>query len=337
MKHKFKHIQLLFITLSIVFSSISQAKQLDFTQAKNGNQTDLNYQWLDHSKKTQNLHFSVDNKTYYGQFRAFRRYRPDLAMRYVEVGLLKALPTISSNIATVRLKKLPQEIQIKVTGSDQAAVLEAKQQASQIQKDTIEQFLADNYYIKYTDSFGQTGIKPDHVRFTMESIPLFDSVAQKLYEKFKATPTRHIINYMLSFVQSIPYNTLENRIESHGAGYSPPNRLLYENQGDCDSKSVLMAALLRSIFSKMGVVIIYLPDHALVGFQIPYQKTDDYVKINGNYYVLAEPTGPAMMPVAKISKSSKRYIDGDGYGYEIVPPRRKRKKATNTAPTQTSE
>ncbi|WP_185976564.1 hypothetical protein [Catenovulum sediminis] len=76
---------------------------------------------------------------------------------------------------------------------------------------------------------------------------------------------------------------------------------------------------MRSLVSNLGIVIIYLPNHALVGLQIPYSKADEYVEINGNYYVLAEPTGPALLPLSKIADESKRLIDGNNFTAEMMP------------------
>lgn len=55
------------------------------------------------------------------------------------------------------------------------------------------------------------------------------------------------VNLVLSWVQSIPYNKLEERLNSNGAGYLPPLSVVVNNQGDCDSKAVLMTNPVRPL------------------------------------------------------------------------------------------
>lgn len=237
------------------------------------------------------------------------------------MNLRRALPELSTRGAQVKILKRASGLEILVKGADKTQVAEVKLAALEAKQQAEQNYLEKAYYIKYQDGFGYTAIKPDHMRFAYESLPLISPIAQHIFDNYKNLPTRNIVSLLLSWVQSIPYSELEDRRSSHGAGFSPPNRLLMENQGDCDSKSVLLLSVLRSLFPKVGLILILVPNHALVGIQIPYQQDDDYIELDGNYYVLAEPTGPAILPLAKMGDTSRPYIAGKNFTYEIVPLR----------------
>ncbi|MDE7225486.1 MAG: hypothetical protein K2N49_01295, partial [Ruminococcus sp.] len=78
----------------------------------------------------------------------------------------------------------------------------------------------------------------------------------------------------VAYVQSIPY---VSDIDSTGYEEFPkyPYETLYENCGDCEDVSILLAGLLRSM--GYGVCLVTPPGHMAVGV-----KTDD---VNANFYL----------------------------------------------------
>jgi hypothetical protein len=121
-------------------------------------------------------------------------------------------------------------------------------------------------------------------------------------------------------VQSIPYSTLESRITSAGAGFNPPLKLLWENQGDCDSKVTLTAALLRSLMPRINIALIFIDNHALMGVNIAAEIGSEEMTIehNGITYLLAEPTGPALLALGTISEDSQQAILQGQYTIETM-------------------
>ncbi|MDP5040425.1 MAG: hypothetical protein NWQ26_06095, partial [Paraglaciecola sp.] len=131
--------------------------------------------------------------------------------------------------------------------------------------------------------------------------------------------SRIYVNLLLSWVQSIPYNELEDRMSSNGAGFLPPLALIRENIGDCDSKSVLTAGLIRSLLPEIKLVMVYLPQHALLGISLPHRSNEQTFNFGGSDYLLMEPTGPALMPLGTVAASSERAINSRLFSYEQVP------------------
>jgi len=106
-----------------------------------------------------------------------------------------------------------------------------------------------------------------------------------------ATP-RDKVAAIFRFIQSIPYETIPELADGKDrCGLRTPLITLL-NGGDCDSKSALMAALIRSV-KVADVVIVNLKmkdgtGHAIVGARVDVQTGDQTITYEGKKYVLAE-------------------------------------------------
>lgn len=121
---------------------------------------------------------------------------------------------------------------------------------------------------------------------------------------------------MLSFVQNIPYSTLESRLTSSGAGFNPPAKLLWENQGDCDSKMALTATILRSLMPRIDMAMIYIDEHAFIGIAVPAEAGEVNIEHQEVSYLLADPTGPALYKLGSLAPESELAIDQGRYVVE---------------------
>ncbi|WP_440905787.1 hypothetical protein ACMZOO_05845 [Catenovulum sp. SX2] len=314
-----RHILFIIFGLLICYSQAVSSKQLVFEKIKQGQQTQFNYVWLNHQQQQLQLNFSLHNKQLFGLFRKFKLYQPHLAQRYVYVSMQKALAKWPNKKQRVQLISRPNDIKIVAYGNQDEQPHELMQHLLQIQYQAQQTYLEQNTYSQMTNAFGSNVVKPDHMRIAKESLEFVAPIVAQIPQELSGYITRDSINYLLSWLQSIPYSALESRSESMGMGFNPPNKLLFENQGDCDSKSTLFAAIMRAFVPNLGIVIVYLPNHALVGLQIPYSQADEYIELDGNYYVLAEPTGPAVLPLAEIGAESKRAIDSGSFSAESMP------------------
>jgi len=296
----------------------ARAEQLTFSKTTVGKDINLHYQWLDHNKQSQNLSFSLPKLQVNQQ--VHRKFVPELAQQYVFIELHKAARQIDPREARVEIQHVAKDIRVKV--KSRSATLRQKWQLSMqaSQKKAFDQYLSDNYYSRFRTYLNQQGLKPDHLRYIVENkaplLPLAQAVLDKLPP---ASDARAYVNLMLSWVQSIPYNVLENRLESNGAGYLPPLSVVANNQGDCDSKSALMATLIRTLLPEVKMVMMYLPNHALLGISLPSQVHEQTFKIAGTDYLMMEPTGPALMTLGTIAPRSSSDIASAMYSYESIP------------------
>ena len=303
------------VFMSVHLSSFSQ--QLSFNKSKKNKEMYFNYTWSDHQEKTSDISFSLPFHQLNKQ--NHKKFIPNLAQQYVYIEMHKAAKKIDPKEARVNIQRRGQDIHIQVTSRSNELLDKWQRSMNQGQQKALDQYLQDNYYSHFRSYLGQKAIKPDHLRYISENTAALLPVAQAIFEKLPAdSKNRAYVNLVLSWVQSIPYNELKNRLTSNGAGYLPPLSVIANNQGDCDSKTVLMASLVRSLFPDVKMTMVFLPNHALLGIALPFRKNGQTLNIDGMDYLLMEPTGPSKIPLGEISNRSAQYIAGNMYSLEEV-------------------
>ena len=107
--------------------------------------------------------------------------------------------------------------------------------------------------------------------------------------------TRELVGAFAAFVQSLPYRIPPDfRVNEEGeeiltAGAMMPLETLTKQWGDCDSKSMLFASLVRSI-DLVDVSFIVLDDHLFAAVQLTPTHEDHIIRHNGSNWVLVELT-----------------------------------------------
>jgi hypothetical protein len=307
-----------FILAIISLPLPSSAQQLNFSKSQKDKDMKLNYTWSDHQEQTRELAFALPLRQVNKQ--NHKRFISDLAQQYVYIELHKSARKIDPKEARVQIQRRGKDIHIQVTSRSIDTMDRWQRSMNQSQEEALDQYLQDNYYSHFRSHLGQAAIKPDHLRYIAENNAAVLPIAQALYDKLAVkSDNRAYVNLVLSWVQSIPYNELKNRLTSNGAGYLPPLSVVANNHGDCDSKTVLMASLVRSILPEVKMAMVFLPNHALLGIVLPFETNEQTINVDGSDYLLMEPTGPAKTPLGDIAKGSASYIAGNMYSLEEVP------------------
>ena len=94
--------------------------------------------------------------------------------------------------------------------------------------------------------------------------------------------------WLLDFVQRIPYKIPEQ----HAFGLLPPALVASENWGDCDSKSLLLIAMLRHLGIEAHMMVSQAHQHAMVAIPVANSAKNTF-RINGQRYAWAETTANA--------------------------------------------
>jgi hypothetical protein len=300
-----------------VFSSSIDAKQTAFNKQENGDSVQIDYQWVDQLGRNHEMSLSFPKKSLNQSFNNNKNYSPKVAQRYVFLALQKAAMKINPKEARVRLNMVGQDIKIQVNSRSDSYLRKWQSQMATEQESAFDDYLSQNYYTRFEALYGQKAVKPDHIRFANESVDVLKPVAQALYELIPAdSSSREYINLVLSWVQSIPYNTLENRLTSNGSGYSPPLKVISDNRGDCDSKSVLTAALLKALVPGIDLNMVFLNNHALLAANLPHRDHEQKIVIGSSEFLLLEPTGPALLLAGQVGRQSENAIAGGQYTLE---------------------
>ncbi|GAC08666.1 hypothetical protein [Paraglaciecola chathamensis] len=313
-------VSVLFPLIIVVMTPIhfAHSEQISFNKTPLENDVQLSYKWRDHANEKHQFSFTLPLEQV--KNRHHKRFVPEQVTRYQQIAMLKERNKIDAKDARIEIKRIGESLQLSVRSRSEEQVKKYQKQLLQAKDDAFEQYLEDHYYTQFSNYLGQEGIKPDHLRYIKENQTLLKPFAEAMYAEASESPDmRAFLNLLLGWLQSIPYDDLESRVSSNGAGFSPPFTLLSNNQGDCDSKSVLMASVIRALFPDIELVMLYLPNHALLGIAMSPQKDEASMLINGEEYLLMEPTGPALFSLNEVAPSSQRFLDTRMYSYEVIP------------------
>ncbi len=302
---------LIFLLFSCANSAL--AEQLHFSKIKQANGYQFNYQWKDHQNIEQSISFSLSKTALFDRFRNFRAYKAEFAEKAIFQAIKKQWQQSPIPGVSIKFPQYSGQSNIQITGHNRENVNKAYQQLAKLEQQCSANYLADNFYQKFTTHDQITAIKPNHVKIANASVDDLKIVKPIILEKVSIKNIRKVTNYILSFVQSIPYSTLESRVTSSGAGFNPPLKLLWENQGDCDSKVTLTAAMLRALMPRISMVLVFVDQHAFIGIAIPAEEGEITITEGDISYVLAEPTGPAIISLGHLSPSSEQAIYNGHY------------------------
>ena len=172
---------------------------------------------------------------------------------------------------------------------------------------------ADDWYRTPVDSNNPEARYIQHVRgMFAESKPRLRAVYQIFERTLPGVPTTTFDELLVAFVQSIPYGTIPDRLDGQAThGLFPPLVVLREGYGDCDSKSLLLAAL---VTHRHPVLYLINDRHVFVGLPGNPAPGQHYVTIDAQTWLLCEMTdrwGIGNLPpesIADIARGGYQYI-----------------------------
>lgn len=306
----------LFICLCSGLINEVNAKQITFSKQEKDENYQFNYRWLDHEKKERHLSFQLSKDVLFNRFRNFMAYKPDIANLTINKYILKAWRKNPIPQSQLTLVKNQGTFRLKLTARNNETLLEAQKKLAELEAAARKKYLKKHFYHQFTTYDGKAGIKPDHSTIGQLMVTDFKPIKPLILEQVDLKNIRYATDYVLSFSQTIPYSPLESRMSSSGAGFNTPTKVLWENQGDCDSKVTLTAAMLRSLMPRVKMVLIFIDNHALIGIETRAQGNDITIEHERTTYILAEPTGPAILPLGKLAIDSEQAILNGLYSVE---------------------
>ena len=304
-----------FVGIGVVFMGHSAvAQQLDYERREGNGYSRFSYEWLDSNRKKQRLKFALPYDDILTGSQEFKRFDMNDARTFTVKALRKHAKQFSD--VDVDVRRRHKTIELQVSGRVPQHRLQQVVNALTEKKETAMSAYLSNHFYKYIDD---ESIMPDHGKIAQRYVAAMQPVAKAMAGYISPNNKRKTMNYLLSFWQSIPYDTLTDRYSTNGAGFQTPYGVLSDNQGDCDSKSVAFAALVRNIYPSSRLFMIYTDKHAFVGAEIPAKRTDMRLNINGSSVVLMEPVGPAVVEVGVLREESKIALMGGQYSYQEIP------------------
>nr|WP_136250507.1 hypothetical protein [Ningiella ruwaisensis] len=305
---------LVFLCISMAFKV--NAKQLAFSSTSVPEGQSFNYTWKREDTEY-NLSFTLDTEAFKRMPSSSAAFSNALMQREIEIALLKYAQNLDPREAKVDIKRVGKNLQYGVSSRNEEKARDIMKALDEAGNQAKADYFKRSYFTKYSGPSGADAVKQDHVRYAKESADALMPVVEAIKTiQDNANDAREFIEIALSWMQSIPYDVMENRLSSNGAGFVSPKDLLLQNQGDCDSKATFLAALLQAYNQGVKQNMVLLPEHALLAVALNPQPNDEFITHKGLTYILLEAAGPGYFAVGEASDSTLLKIRNRQYTLE---------------------
>lgn len=293
--------------------SASHANQLEARQRLQSETNSIlfSYRWQDSQQRQHQLQFEIPQSLLNETTIPTRQLSPQRLQRDLVRPLSKYAQAEGWHQMQVSYQQSDNRVRFNANIRDRA---EARQriQSMQAQHRRLQDELLAQYFLReLTIPPNQRGYAPDHARIAQASMPFAAPIARAFYDYLGGASPREYIHVIGSFIQSIPYSELTDRLDTGGAGFNWPQEVLLNNRGDCDSKATLMVAILRHLMPNLRISMLYIPKHALLGFAITPSDDEMTVTSNDTELLIFEPTGPALLRLGQPAQASRLYLENN--------------------------
>ena len=295
------------IALGIVLCGVTNVSaqginraQLHFSMEEGNNENTYHFQWIDNTFEPKKVSFKLDAGLVRDSIDEFKPIDENEVMNF-RMGAAKAF------VAQRQKQGVP--IWIEVQGNQYRlrgrgiAQKDFDRESATI-KDLVDKaeyaFIENRHYEFYNNDF----YTPAYTKIADDYRDKLEPLSDALIGKTIGMEFRERVNLVLSFFQSIPYDTLQNRKNSNGSGFATPIELLHQNRGDCDTKSTAFASIMRTMYYRIPMIMVFIPGHAFVGLETPAKPGDETLDYKGRTYILSEPVGPSIRPFGSIGPDS---------------------------------
>lgn len=287
--------------------------QKDYQFTINNDTIDFNYSWLNMANQINFIKFKLDKLDVAKSYIDFKRPETKDVVDYIHARLLMDINIINTSQNDYKIQI------IKASDQDDFSFLitgDTKNKLDRIRtvlEDKQQEYYADYFHEHfYNWNKDEKLISIDYNKITELYLQKMAPVAKafQLKNNNQIYDKRSVINDILNFYQSLPYDTL---MSDRGAGFSTPFKLLHENKGDCDTKLVASAATIKSLYKDVKVISVVLPEHVIIGFNVPATSSDLKIMYKGSQYVLAETAGPGLIPLGELSEFSLNALKRGDY------------------------
>ncbi|MFM2480489.1 hypothetical protein [Celerinatantimonas sp. YJH-8] len=289
-----------------------QARQLQFER----NGLSYHYIWSDRQHNRHQTDFQIQQ--YPRELTYFSAYEPKRANQFILQGLRLFTQKQDPKQARIQLNAQGNQYSWTIQAQTPEAIQQLNKQLETIKDQRWNDYLKTHHFRIGKDPSGRAGIMPDHVQIALQSAPYLKNVAEQFFKAGQPVQQQTTaIEQVMAFIQNIPYNTLQNRDNYRGAGFMTPIQVLRNNMGDCDSKATLLAAILKAAWPDLETAMVYIPEHAFLAIHLPPKASQKSVTINQQQWVVADPTGPALLALGTLASQSEHAVHS-GYYHTLI-------------------
>ena len=303
----------LLLVALVASASGAEAQQLDFKRVSRSGDELLSYRWRDHDRHERSIAFTLTRQAIREAEDSFAEYSLQGMWQVVERDLRDEVARFGNGA----------RIDIRRTADGVRWTLEARKPDLDDLTRKVHARLARSEHDYLTRHLrrmvGERRIIVDFAAATGALQGPLRAVARALGDVPDVpNEERARVALALGFFQEIPYALLDDK-QRQGGDFLPAPALLAENRGDCDSKAVALAAVLRNLTRFRKLAVVTMPGHAILGVEMPAQPGDATIRQGGRQYVALETAGPSLLPVGQVGPTTAKYLAGLAREIEIWP------------------
>jgi hypothetical protein len=297
----------------IAIFGTAEAQQVDFKRISRSGDELLSYRWKDPERHEYAVVFTLTRDAIKEAEASFREFSMDAMWRTLELDVRNEVEKFGDG-ARINLSRNIEGLHWTLQTRDQKSADLLSQKVSERLERSQQAYL--KAYMRRMVGGRRVMVDFAAAATAMQS-PL-RAVARALGDvPDVANDDRARISLALSFFQEIPYAVLEDK-QRRGGDFLPGPALLAQNRGDCDSKAVALAAVLKDFTRWRKLVVVTMPGHAILAVDLPAEEGDWIVRSGGRQYVALEVAGPVMSPIGKVGNITAKYLR-DAREIEIWP------------------
>ena len=288
------------------------AQQLAFSRVTHGGDETFNYRWKDPASREHAISFTLTRPAIREAEESFAEFSMEAMWRRLEAALRDETQRFGQG-TRIELTRAIDGLRWTVFASDRAtADLLSRLLSARFEREQLA------YLSRHLRQKVGSRVMVDFAGATAALLVPMRPVADALYHAFgNRDDERFRIASALGFFQEIPYVLLEDKARRGGDFLAAP-ALLAQNRGDCDSKAVALAAVLRSFTPWRKLAVVTMPGHAILAVDVAAGPEEMTILSRGRRYVALEAAGPLLAPVGQVAPRTARYLR-EGREIEIWP------------------
>jgi hypothetical protein len=270
-----------------LLSAREQARQLSFQRWQADSDVVFDYRLADYAGRQLRLGFRLPGRVIDESRRLVSAFSNETLADYVEAALRNYVGRNAPDV-TVEIRREARRLEFVVRGHSQKDVDRVSAALSREYDRAERQYLQENFLV----ADGRK-VFIDYGRIVSYYAPVLRPVAHAVASASNGAGPTGRLELALALLQTIPYDALDSRDIESGFDFITPPTLFDANKGDCDSKAVALAAILRGLIDNARQIIVVLPQHAVLGIDMPAKGGEQTLNHGGRQYLLMEPAGPA--------------------------------------------
>ena len=222
---------------------------------------------------------------------------------FVEAALRHHVARMAPGVA-IDIVRQPRRLEFVVRGTSQSEVDRISAGLNREYARAEREYLQQGFLV-----VDERKVFIDYPRIVARYAPVLRPAGHAIANASRGRGVLGRLNLALALIQTIPYDELLSRDVESGVDFVTPPVLFDTNKGDCDSKAVALAAILSTLIEGSRTVIVLLPNHAVLGIDLPARGGERTLRHGGRQFLLMEPAGPAPFLPGQLFPTSAADLD----------------------------